>query len=145
MKYNGDAKIIKAKPADPDATFRPVGESSDLFTDEPVKTPWEKEAAKNAPDPEEDGIDYEPAPETEMDFMTEEEEKEHRKGVIIGAIIVAHRRLLIGGYIYHNQSGKIKGANVSTTVTTKKVPRNMEALSPHKHDPHLQDAAAHGP
>ncbi len=109
MKYNGDAKIIKAKPADPD----------------------EKEAAKNAPDPEEDGIDYEPAPETEMDFMTEEEEKEHRKGVIIGAIIgLLIAALLIGGYIYHNQSGKIKNANVSTTVTTEKGSQKYGSLEP---------------
>lgn len=131
MKYNGDAKIIKAKPANPDAEFKPVGESSDLFTDEPVRTPWEKEAAKNAPDPEEDGIDYEPAPETEMDFMTEEEEKEHRKGVIIGALIgLLIAGLLIGGYIYHNQSGKIKGANVSTTVTTEKGSQKYGSLEP---------------
>jgi len=131
LKYNGDAKIIKAKPANPDAEFKPVGESSDLFTDEPVRTPWEKEAAKNAPDPEEDGIDYEPAPETEMDFMTEEEEKEHRKGVIIGALIgLLIAGLLIGGYIYHNQSGKIKGANVSTTVTTEKGSQKYGSLEP---------------
>ena len=131
MKYNGDAKIIKAKPANPDAGFKPVGESSDLFTDEPVKTPWEKEAAKNAPEPDENAVDYEPAPETEMDFMTEEEEKEHRKGVIIGALIgLLIAGLLIGGYIYHNQSGKIKGANVSTTVTTEKGSQKYGSLEP---------------
>ena len=131
MKYNGDAKIIKAKPANPDAGFKPVGESSDLFTDEPVKTPWEKEAAKNAPEPDENAVDYEPAPETEMDFMTEEEEKEHRKGVIIGALIgLLIAGLLIGGYIYHNQSGKIKGADVSTTVTTEKGSQKYGSLEP---------------
>lgn len=119
MKYNGDAKRIKAKvtPA------KPVGESSDLFTDEPVKTPWEKEAekeaARNALEPEENPLDYEPAPETEMDFMTEDEEKTRRKNIIIGAVIgLLLAALLIGGYIYHNQSGKIKGADVSTTATT---------------------------
>ena len=73
MKYNGDAKIIKAKVSD---------DSSDLFTDEPVKTPWEKEAEKNAPAPDENAVDYEPAPETDMDFMTEEEEKEHHSDVL---------------------------------------------------------------
>lgn len=122
MKYNGDAKIIKAKVSD---------DSSDLFTDEPVKTPWEKEAEKNAPAPDENAVDYEPAPETDMDFMTEEEEKEHRKGVIIGAIIgLLIAGLLIGGYIYHNQTGKIRGANVSTTVTTEKASQKYGSLEP---------------
>ena len=122
MKYNGDAKIIKAKPAE---------ESSDLFTDEPVKTPWEKDAEKNAPVTDENAVDYEPAPETDMDFMTEDEEKEHRKGVIIGAIIgLLIAGLLIGGYIYHNQSGKIKNANVSTTATTEKASQKYGSLEP---------------
>ena len=127
MKYNGDAKIIKAKIPDPE----PENKGSDLFTDEPVKTPWEKEAEKNAPAPDENAVDYEPAPETDMDFMTEEEEKEHRKGVIIGAIIgLLIAGLLIGGYIYHNQTGKIRGANVSTTVTTEKASQKYGSLEP---------------
>lgn len=127
MKYNGDAKIIKAKIPDPE----PENKGSDLFTDEPVKTPWEKEAEKNAPAPDENAVDYEPAPETDMDFMTEEEEKEHRKSVIIGAIIgLLIAGLLIGGYIYHNQTGKIRGANVSTTVTTEKASQKYGSLEP---------------
>lgn len=114
MKYNGDAKRIKAKAA-PEA---PVDESSDLFSDEPVQTPWEKEAAKAAPEADDNAVDYEPAPETEMDFMTEDEEKARKKSIIIGAVIgLLLAALLIGGFIYHNQSGKIKGANVSTTTT----------------------------
>ena len=127
MKYNGDAKIIKAKIPDPE----PENKGSNLFTDEPVKTPWEKEAEKNAPAPDENAVDYEPAPETDMDFMTEEEEKEHRKSVIIGAIIgLLIAGLLIGGYIYHNQTGKIRGANVSTTVTTEKASQKYGSLEP---------------
>ncbi len=96
---------------------KPEGESADLFTDEPVKTPWEKDAEKSKA--AEADLEYEPAPETEMDFMTVEEEKTQKKNVTIGVVLgILLAALLIGGYIYYNQSGKIQETPVSTTTTT---------------------------
>ncbi|MBQ8470102.1 MAG: hypothetical protein IJ547_05875 [Clostridia bacterium] len=114
MLYNGDAKRIKAKIA------KPEGENTDLFTDEPVKTPWEKEAEKEEQEQKrfEQEVDYTPAEETDMDFMTEEEEKAKKRNILIGALIgLLLAALLIGGFIYHNRSGKVQNANVATTAS----------------------------
>lgn len=90
--------------------------SSDLFETAPDNewTRAEQEAKK-----EKEALDYEPAPETEMDFMTEEEEKENKKNRIIGIVLgVLLASLLIGGFVYHNQHGKIRDTEVPTTTTT---------------------------
>lgn len=99
---------------------RPGEASSDLFTDEPVKTPWEKEAEQTLRDVED--LEYEPAPETEMDFMTVDEEKKQKKNVTIGVVAgILIAAFLIGAYIYHNQSGKIQDTAVSTVSTSATV------------------------
>lgn len=126
MKYNGDAKKIKAKVVSSDA------ETSDLFTDEPVKTPWEKEAEKKAQEQKdfEQEIDYTPAEETDMDFMTEEEEKNRKRNILIGVIAgILIAALLIGGFVYHNQSGKVRDANISTTASSTVAPGSLESSS----------------
>lgn len=129
MKYNGDAKRIKAKVVTPEEN------GSDLFTDEPIKTPWEKEAEQEAraqKDSEQE-IDYTPAAETDMDFMTEEEEKTRKKNILIGVIAgLLIAALLIGGFVYHNQSGKVKNANISTTASLSSTvaPGSLESTVP---------------
>ena len=102
-------KVSLKKPASEDHT-------SDLFETAPDNE-WTR--AEQEAKAEKEALDYEPAPETEMDFMTEEEEKTIKKnrliGIILGALLAA---LLIGGFVYHNQHGKIRDTEVPTTTIT---------------------------
>lgn len=109
MKYNGDAKKIKT---DKDEM------SSSLFGDEP--SPLEGHGNETQDNNE---LDYDPAPETEMDFATEEEDRQHKKGVIIGTVIgLLMAALLIGGYVYYHQSGKVQDEPVKTTGSADQSP-----------------------
>ncbi|MBR5753616.1 MAG: hypothetical protein IKX83_03940 [Clostridia bacterium] len=107
---------------------RPEEHTSDLFETVPDNE-WTR--AEQKAREEKEKLDYEPAPESDMDFMTEEEEKTKKKnrtiGVIIGLLLAS---LLIGGFLYHNTHGKINDAQVSTTVSTSRLTTKPGSLEP---------------
>ncbi len=95
MKFNGDAKRIKTKAVKP--------EDAELEKD----LLFDKTASKNA----------DSSPETDPPGSDDEEaahKKNVRIGITIGVIIAA---LLLAAFFYHNQSGKIRNADISTTST----------------------------
>ncbi len=102
--------------------------TSDLFETAPDNE-WTR--AEREAEAEKEALDYEPAPETEMDFMTEEEEKLKKRNRIIGIVLgVLLAALLIGGFVYHNQHGKIRDTEVPTSTTTTILTTKPGSLEP---------------
>ena len=65
-------------------------------------------------------FEYEPAPETEMDFQTVEDDKKRKKNITIGVIIgILLAAALIAFVVYSMQQSKI--ANTPVTTTTVRV------------------------
>ena len=87
------------------------------------RTPKKIVVKKAEPVPKErtisEDIDYEPAPETEMDFQTVEDDQKRRKNVTIGIVLgILLAAVLIGGAVYAMQQSRIANEPVPTTTTT---------------------------
>lgn len=93
MKYNGDSKKIKSVKVTKSAEPEKVDEFEEL--------------------------DFTPAPEDKMDYMTEEDEKKRKRNIAIGIVVgVLIAALLIGLLLHHQNAGKIPDAEVTTVPST---------------------------